>query len=127
MTGLKAVDFKIEKTMYYYSLRIYTVNLIQVRQVNELLGVRSNYPNEDDWSLEVVQKEDDPPFLFIDYFLSLLEGKYEKLESIGISRENISIWVLYEYEGQCNMEYDPVSIKKMGENGIALCISCWEK
>ena len=52
---------------------------------------------------------------------------YEKLESIGISREDISIWILYEYEGQCNMEYDPVSMKKMGENGIVLCISCWEK
>lgn len=113
--------------MYYYSLRINTVNLIQVRQVNELLGVRSNYPKEDDWSLEVVPKEDDPPFLFIDYFLSLLEGKYEKLESIGISRENISIWILYEYEGQCNMEYDPESMKKLGESGILLCISCWEK
>ena len=50
-----------------------------------------------------------------------------KLESIGISREDISIWVLYEYEGQCNMEYDPVSMKKIGENGIVLCISCWEK
>ena len=59
--------------------------------------------------------------------LSLLEGKYERLESIGISREDISIWVLYEYEGQCNMEYDPVSMKKIGENGIVLCISCWEK
>ena len=112
--------------MYYYSLRINTVNLIQVRQVNELLGVRSNYSKED-WYLEVVQKEDDPPFRFIDYFLSLLEGKYERLESIGISREDISIWVLYEYEGQCNMEYDPVSMKKIGENGIVLCISCWEK
>ena len=112
--------------MYYYSLRINTVNLIQVRQVNELLGVRSNYSKED-WYLEVVQKEDDPPFRFIDYFLSLLEGKYERLESIGISREDISIWVLYEYEGQCNMKYDPVSMKKIGENGIVLCISCWEK
>ena len=111
--------------MYYYSLRINTVNLIQVRQVNELLGVRSNYSKED-WYLEVVQKEDDPPFRFIDYFLSLLEGKYERLESIGISREDISIWVLYEYEGQCNMEYDPVSMKKIGENGIVVCICCWE-
>ena len=25
------------------------------------------------------------------------------------------------------MEYDPVSMKKIGENGIVLCISCWEK
>ena len=77
-----------------------------MRQVNELLGVRSNYSKED-WYLEVVQKEDDPPFRFIDYFLSLLEGKYERLESIGISREDILNLVIpipptKEQENICN-------------------------
>ena len=79
-----------------------------------------------DWGIEIIQSGENFSEILV-YFLSLLEGKYEKLESIGISRENISIWILYEYEGQCNMEYDPESMKKLGESGILLCISCWEK
>ena len=78
------------------------------------------------WGIEIIQSGENFSEILV-YFLSLLEGKYEKLESIGISRENISIWILYEYEGQCNMEYDPESMKKLGESGILLCISCWEK
>mgnify|MGYP005900678743 FL=1 len=78
------------------------------------------------WGIEIIQSGENFSEILV-YFLSLLEGKYEKLESIGISREDISIWVLYEYEGQCNMEYDPESMKKLGESGILLCISCWEK
>ena len=85
----------------------------------------SNFPHAD-WGIEIIQSDENFSGILVN-FLSLLEGKYEKLESIGISREDISIWVLYEYEGQCNMEYDPVSMKKIGENGIVLCISCWEK
>ena len=85
----------------------------------------SNFPYAD-WGIEIIQSGENFSEILV-YFLSLLEGKYEKLESIGISRENISIWILYEYEGQCNMEYDPESMKKLGESGILLCISCWEK
>ena len=111
--------------MYIYRLQILSSKSYSEEQLNNVIGVSSNFPHAD-WGIEIIQSDENFSGILV-YFLSLLEGKYEKLESIGISRENISIWVLYEYEGQCNMEYDPVSIKKMGENGIALCISCWEK
>ena len=111
--------------MYIYRLQILSSKSYSEEQLNNVIGVSSNFPHAD-WGIEIIQSDENFSGILV-YFLSLLEGKYEKLESIGISRENISIWVLYEYEGLCNMEYDPVSIKKMGENGIVLCISCWEK
>ena len=111
--------------MYIYRLQILSSKNYSEEQLNNVIGVSSNFPHAD-WGIEIIQSDENFSGILV-YFLSLLEGKYEKLESIGISREDISIWVLYEYEGQCNMEYDPVSMKKIGENGIVLCISCWEK
>ena len=111
--------------MYIYRLQILSSKSYSEEQLNNVIGVSSNFPHAD-WGIEIIQSDENFSGILV-YFLSLLEGKYEKLESIGISREDISIWVLYEYEGQCNMEYDPVSMKKIGETGIVLCISCWEK
>ena len=111
--------------MYIYRLQILSSKSYSEEQLNNVIGVSSNFPHAD-WGIEIIQSDENFSGILV-YFLSLLEGKYEKLESIGISREDISIWVLYEYEGQCNMEYNPVSMKKIGENGIVLCISCWEK
>ena len=111
--------------MYIYRLQILSSKSYSEEQLNNVIGVSSNFPHAD-WGIEIIQSDENFSGILV-YFLSLLEGKYEKLESIGITREDISIWVLYEYEGQCNMEYDPVSMKKIGENGIVLCISCWEK
>jgi hypothetical protein len=63
----------------------------------------------------------------IDYLLSLLEQKIDVLRIIGISNEDISLWYLYEYDQQCNIEFDSIALKRMGNLGITLCISCWQK
>ncbi len=34
---------------------------------------------------------------------------------------------MYEYEQQCNMEFKPKIMKQIGNLGVVLCISCWEK
>ena len=41
--------------------------------------------------------------------------------------QNISIWCLYEYDEQCNMEFQPNELKRLGDAGITLCISCWRR
>jgi len=56
-----------------------------------------------------------------------LEGKYDLLSKRGIEKPYISIFMLYEYDGQCNMEFRPEDMKRIGEHGIGFCISCWEK
>ena len=77
------------------------------------------------WTYEVITTEIDPYFDSINTFLNLLENKYEVLSKIGIQKSDILIWYLYEYDKECNMEFDPIRMKRLGENGIKLCISCW--
>ena len=61
------------------------------------------------------------------HFIELISLNTEALEGIGISRNDISFWYMYEYDQQCNMEFAPDITKRIGELGIVLCISCWEK
>lgn len=109
---------------YYYSLRIYAPDE-KYQIVDDILGVKSSH--EHGWILEVIEGENDEPVFFIDYFLNILSGKYEQLDKIGITREDISIWMLYEYDEQCNMEFTPDEMYKLGKEKISLCISCWQK
>ena len=110
---------------YYYSLRI-DAQQKQYDEIDIVLGVKSNFSPTAGWGLEITEKEEDEHIFFIKYFSSLLEGKYEALERIGITRDDISIWMLYEYEGQCNMEFSPDDMYILGKEGIVLAISCWE-
>ena len=102
--------------------------------ISELLGVKprdkdfSRFPNSipSSWSYEVITKEKDPYFDFINNFLDILESKYVKLAELGVQRGDITIWNYYEYDQQCNMEFDPLRLKRLGDNGITFCISCWD-
>lgn len=96
--------------------------------VTAVLGVAPSHPDFSRpwWDYRVEEGTDGPYYDFINDFLDLLEGKYESLAKLGIEREDISIWRYYEYDGQCNMEYDPERTKRLGDNGINLCISCWD-
>ncbi|MCW8896879.1 MAG: hypothetical protein OQJ96_13530 [Flavobacteriales bacterium] len=111
----------------FYSLRIACEEYIY-NEISSLLQVQ---PKDSDssntwWIYEVVEKEDDEYYDFISNFLDLLEGKYSFLEKLEISRKDITIWRVYEYDDQCNMEYDAEELKRLGENGINLCISCYQ-
>ncbi len=88
----------------------------------------SSFPNgiPSKWTYKVITKDKDPYFDFINNFLDILENKYAKLTELGVQRDDITVWNYYEYDGQCNIEYDPNRMKRLGENGITLCISCWD-
>ena len=109
--------------MLYYNLQI-DAPKEKYGIINEILGVKSNSPHTG-WQLGLEQK--DEHIHFIDYFLSILNNKYSQLEKIGVTRDNISVWMLYGYESQCNMEFSPKDMYSLGKEGIVLCISCWEK
>ena len=112
--------------MYYYSLRISITNIKQIEAVNSILRIKSNYP-EAGWGLEIVKDDNELGLNFIDYFLSIIEGKSSQLKNINITDDDISIWVLYEYQDQCNLEFTSTDLKKIGNAGVSLCISCWER
>lgn len=71
--------------------------------------------------------EDGPNTDHVAGFLALLDGKYAVLEALGISRSDISIWLLRAYRDQCNMEFAPQTLRRLGEEGLILCISCWQE
>lgn len=78
------------------------------------------------FSIEVTEEENDPYFDYINFFLDIIEDKYELLEKIWIKKEYISIWRLYKYDNQCNMEWSAKDLKRLWDNWITLCASCWE-
>lgn len=108
---------------YFFSLRIESTSE-QAPKITDILGVEPNYPRVT-WGYKLIVK-DDGYTNFIDCFLGILEGKYDRLQDIGVTREEISIWMIYEYEGQCNMEFSPIDMKKLGDSGITFCVSCYE-
>lgn len=110
----------------YYSLRISAPDE-QYAAIDAILNVKSNFPISSGWGVGVTIGDDDPYISFINVFLDILEGKYDELNKIGVTRDHISIWKLYEYENQCNMEFMPKDMYRMGKEGIAFCVSCWEE
>ena len=107
----------------YYSLQI-DVPDDKFEIVDKILGVQSNKPPF--WELQLIEEEEDEYIPFIDYFLSILEGKYNQLEEIGVKRENISVWLVYYYDSQCNMEFLPKDMYNLGKEGITFCVSCYD-
>jgi hypothetical protein len=105
-----------------YSLRISGADSDSISQV---LGTRSVGPGPG-WQWELEENADDPPIDFVSTFLTLLEGKYEALAEVGVARRRIAVWLLYEYDEQCNIEFSPDDMKRLGEAGIVLCVSCWQ-
>lgn len=111
---------------YSYVLRI-NCNANQSEDVTNLLNVIPTKSTNNRWEFEIVQDSKSNYIDYIQIFLDILENKYNKLEQIGVKRESIVIWIYYEYDQQCNMEFSPDNLIKIGSNGISLCISCWQQ
>lgn len=107
-----------------YELKIDT----EKKYYNEVSSIIGLYPNsyKYGWLYDIVFEEQKEHFDIIAKFLNSLEENYGKLEELGIKNSDISIWITYEYNNQCNMEFDPKNLKRLGEKGIKLCISCYE-
>ncbi|MBI9075944.1 MAG: hypothetical protein JEZ02_11065 [Desulfatibacillum sp.] len=94
--------------------------------ISNVLGIDPSEKYDKEWIYEVIQHENDEYHDFINKFLDMLDGNYSKLQDVGVNIEDITIWMLYEYNQQCNMEFSPEQMKRIGDAGIALCISCWQ-
>lgn len=106
-----------------YVLRI-TCDRAKIPQVSAILGIVGNASDDYDWVLKL--GETDPGDEYWRTFINLLEGKYDQLEALGVKRDDITIWLYYGYENQCNFEFHPDQMLALGKNGIVLCVSCWE-
>ncbi len=117
-----------EKLQIVFDPSVETFNkltaILGVQPIDNLSNFPDNIPSS--WAYEVIDDKTDEYFDFINIFLDILETKYSELEKLNIKRSDISIWLLYEYDQQCNMEFDPQRLKRLGDNGITFCISCWD-
>lgn len=107
----------------FYSLRI-NAEESKYERVSEILSTRPQNLSKG-WIFEV-ENSKEQYFDFINNFLDILENNYEKLNNIGVHKEDISIWLIYEYNDQCNLEFLPADMERLGKNGISLCVSCYE-
>jgi len=78
------------------------------------------------WIYEIVFEKQKEYYDIIAKLLDSLEGKYEKLQKLGIKNNDISIWIIYGYHNQCNMEFNPNTLERLGNRGVTLCISCYK-
>jgi hypothetical protein len=107
-----------------YQLRI-EADEKQYDTISSLLGLKpKSYAHG--WSYEIVLEEEPTTYDVVERFLLSLQNKFELLAGIGVRRGDISVWIIYAYNGQCNMEFAPNILKCLGDSGIALCISCYE-
>jgi len=116
--------------MNYYRIHILTENESIYNSVTEILNISpASFGDESYqiWTYAVEEKHEGHIIDFVNLFMDILEPKLSKLEEIGINRDDISIWRIYEYDQQCAMEITPQEMKRMGKNGITLCIDCFEK
>ncbi len=111
---------------HIYSLKIDLANAKNKKRILEILKTKPTLVDDNYWELELIETENDPYIDFINYFFDVLENKFNILEKNGINKEDITIWIYYEYDEQCNLEFLPAQLKRIGENGISLCISCWK-
>ena len=112
------------RNTYVLSIDCNKSNLESVDRILNIISDKENGHNY--WELCLVEEESDPFINFVNVFLDILDGKYDDLSQVGIERENIIIWRYYEYDRECNLEMSPAKMKKLGEQGISLCISCWQ-
>lgn len=122
--------------MKYYRLHIDSKNdSIIYRKITKILAIEPADFKEDKnnkdlnslWTYSVEEKEEEPNYDFINQFLDIIEPNLSELKKIGIDREDITFWMIYEYDQQCSMEFHPQEMKRLGESGIIMCIDCFQK
>lgn len=106
-------------------------------KVTEIIGLtpekheKSKFDESDEpsvWWLQLIEDEENDLYVdFINVFMDLLEPNFDRLKSIGINKDNILIGLVYEYEHQCALGFNPKELERLGRNGIALNIDCLEK
>ncbi|NCI45794.1 hypothetical protein [Sediminibacterium soli] len=78
------------------------------------------------WQYEITEEENDFTNA-IEILTNQIEDNLNALRKLDIEIDDVSLWYLYEYDGQCNMEFSPAELSAISKLGLTLCISCWEK
>ncbi len=63
----------------------------------------------------------------LDEISCIVKEKFQYLEDIEITKNDITIWLYFEYSNQCNMEFSPKFLNILAELNMTFCVSCWER
>ncbi|WP_222166593.1 hypothetical protein [Edaphocola aurantiacus] len=106
----------------FYSIKIEVNNTRHFDSISEIFNFS---PKETQLDWELILSEESIEGNVLNYTVDLLNTKLSELKNIGIELDKISIWYHYEYEDQCNIEFDTKTLSKVAELGVSFCISCW--
>lgn len=98
---------------------------LEIQEIEKILG-KANSSVGSGWNF-VINEGCTSLNAALEQFVFLISENLDALKSINISMNQVTIWYMYEYEGQCNMEFSPDITARLGKLGVFLCISCWEK
>lgn len=108
----------------FYELRIHT----DESYYDDVSSILDLYPQNlsSGWSIRISFDEGRSFAKTANHFLDQLESKYSQLSYINVYPEDITIWIIYGFINQCNMEFDPATLERLGNHKIKLCISCYQ-
>ena len=109
---------------YIYRLQI-DFGDSKASDITKILGVEPTSVRHTVWELELTENEADQPINFVGRFMAILGGKFDALAVLGVRKNDVTVWLLYEYKGECNLEFSAQDMKVLGNSGVALCVSCW--
>lgn len=107
-----------------YWLEIWTEEK-NYKEVSRIMGNKN--PGEPRAILRLYEttQPDEPQWFEVNSFLDILDDKYEKLETAGIRRDQISIWInCLSEDNESRVSLDPLTILRLGQEGVRLCVSC---
>lgn len=113
--------------MQLISLRIGIESEEKRESISSIIGLTPNMPSKYGfWGFEINDEKSEITSP-IEFFYGKMANKMKELETVGVTNDDISVWVFYEYDQQCNLEFTPEEVNNLNEMGVALCISCWQK
>ena len=105
---------------YFFRIETDKTNYLKI---NSILGYESK---KESAFWEVVLKNNREVDAFVESFIQKVLNSKNLLSKMGVNiPDDITFWCLYEYNNQCNLEFNSNILRKLGNNGIDLCISCW--
>ncbi len=98
-----------------------------INKISDILGVNANKHINGNWIYFISIDEDGDWVDFYDVFYNILKDKIQILdEELKINKDQINIWLVLEYEGQCNFEINPNDLAKLSSLEVTLCVSCYQ-
>ena len=111
----------------YCSLRIKAGQNLDA--INKIMDMNINNETSGLWMFEVEASELNPYPKILNQFVDLIEIKLPILNNIGVNKDDITIWLLIESDGeeQTNIEFNAELLLKLSKTVVSFCISSWQK